>query len=184
VLGHGPEHAPDAPSLDDGLALAARLGLAVQIDVKQRGLEAGIVDALRRHDLLERSFVSTSSLRILAVFAALEPAFPRAFTYPEDRLGVSGSPFIRPVVKPGLAAMRAALPYRLPRWLRAAGASAATLNWSVVTPAVIDACHRAGAAVYAWTVNDPGLVETLGERGIDGIISDDPRIFLGGTTRS
>jgi glycerophosphoryl diester phosphodiesterase len=69
----------------------------------------------------------------------------------------------------------------LPRWLRRAGASAATLNWAVVTPEVIEVCHQRGVAVYAWTVNEPALAITLVESGIDGIISDDPRIIPAGS---
>jgi glycerophosphoryl diester phosphodiesterase len=184
ALAHGPEVAPGSPSLDDGLALAASLRLAVQIDVKDGGLEADVVGSLRRHDLLGRSFVSSCSLAVLAAFAACEPGLPRSFTYPEDRLGISGSRLLRPTLRPGLAVLRALLPRRLPAWLRTAGASAATLNWAVVTPAAIEACHRAGAAVYVWTVNEAALARTLAESNIDGIITDDPRIFPGGTTTS
>ena len=82
--------------------------------------------------------------------------------------------------RPALAVLRALLPRRLPRWLRAAGASAATLNWAVVTPRVVEVCHRLGVAVYVWTVNEPALATTLIESGIDGIISDDPRIIPAG----
>ena len=89
------------------MALAGQLGLAVQLDVKVRGIEAGIVAALGRHGLLERSFVSSYSLPILEAFAAVEPGLPRAFTYPEDRLGVTGAALLRPVVQPGLVALRA-----------------------------------------------------------------------------
>jgi len=184
VIAHGPEVPPDAPRLDDALALAAQLGLAVQLDVKVRGLEAGIVAALGRHGLLERSFVSSYSLPILEAFALAEPRLPRAFTYPEDRLGVTGSRLLSPVVQPALAALRALLPRRLPRFLRTAGASAATLNWAVVTPAVIEVCHRLGVAVFVWTVNEPALATTLVESGIDGIISDDPGIIPAGRSTS
>ena len=177
VLAHGPELPPAAPRLDDALALAARLGLAVQLDVKLRGIEAGVADAVRRNGLLERSFVSSFSLPILAALAAAEPALPRALTYPEDRLGVSENRLLRPVVRSALAAMRALLPRRLPGRLRAAGARAATLNWSVVTPAAVAACHELGVAVYVWTVNDRALATTLVATGIDGIITDDPRIL-------
>ena len=184
VLAHGPELPADAPPLTDGLALVAELGVSVQLDVKVRGLEAGCVDALRAHDLVGRSFVSSYLLPILGAFADLEPALPRSFTYPEDRHNVTGSRVLRPAVRPGLAALRSVLPWRLPRWLRAAGASAATLNWSVVSPAVVSACHRAGAAVYVWTVNEPALANTLVETGIDGIITDDPRILGRDSSRS
>jgi glycerophosphoryl diester phosphodiesterase len=177
VLAHGPSVPPDAPSLDEGLALAARLGVGVQMDVKQPGVEEGVVDALRRSGLLDRSFVSSFSFRTLRAFAALEPQLPRSLTYPEDRLGLTGSRALGHAVRPGLAALRTLLPVRLPRFMRAAGASAVTLHWSVVTPRAIQVCHRAGVAVYVWTVNEPGLVKTLVESGVDGIITDDPRLF-------
>jgi len=177
VLAHGPALPAEAPQLDDALALARRLGLAVQLDLKVRAIEAGVVEALRRRDLLERSFVSSYSLAVLRSFAALAPELPRSLTYPEDRLGVSASRMLRPVVGGGLATLRALLPLRLPARLRAAGAAAATLNWTVVTPAAVAACHAAGAAVYVWTVNDPERARTLVERNIDGIIGDDPRIL-------
>jgi glycerophosphoryl diester phosphodiesterase len=177
VVAHGPDVAAGAPLLDEALELVAALELAVQVDVKVRGLETGVVEALRRHALIDRCFVSSFSLPILAAFAAVEPRLPRAFTYPEDRLGLTGSRVLGPATRPALAALRALLPRRLPRWLRAAGASAATLNWAVVTPEVIEVCHRRRVAVYAWTVNEPALANTLVESGIDGIISDDPRII-------
>jgi glycerophosphoryl diester phosphodiesterase len=177
VLGHGPAAEENAPSLDDALALVHRLGLAVQIDVKLGGYEAAIVTALREHELLSRAFVSTCSLPILHAFAAAEPRLPRSFTYPEDRLGATERRLLRPAVRPGLAVLRALLPIRLPRLLRAAGAQAATLNWSVASSAAVAACHASGAAVYVWTVNEAVLATTLAERGIDGIITDDPRIL-------
>ncbi|HSX21956.1 MAG TPA: glycerophosphodiester phosphodiesterase [Gaiellaceae bacterium] len=181
VLAHGPEIPHDAPSLDDGLALAARLGLAVQLDVKLAGIEAGVVEALGHTDRDPRSFISSFSLPILAAFEALAPELPRSYTYPEDRLGVTSVRLLRPAVRAGLVVLRAALPRRLPAWLRAAGASAATLNWTVVSPAVVSVCHELGVSVYAWTVNDRALAKTLLESGIDGIITDDPGIFAGET---
>ena len=177
VLGHDLPAAPGAATLDEALALVARLGLAVQLDVKVPGLAEGIAGALRRHGLVERSFASSFSSEILAGLARAEPALPLAFTYPDDRLGVSGSRALRPVVRPALAAMRALLPRRLPARLHATGACAATLNWQVVSADVVAACHAIGAAVYVWTVNDRERARRLLEAGADGIITDDPRIL-------
>jgi len=181
VLAHGPEIAPDAPALADGLALAAALGLFVQLDVKVGGLAGDAARAVAEAGLGERSFASSFSPGILAEFRSAAPALPRSFTYPEDRYGVTGRMFLRPFVGPALAALRAALPRRLAGWLRLADAAALTLNWSVVTSAAIDGAHALGAAVLVWTVNDAGLAKTLVESGADAIITDDPRIALGGT---
>jgi glycerophosphoryl diester phosphodiesterase len=70
------------------------------------------------------------------------------------------------------------LPPRLPRWLKATGASAAMLHYIVVSKAAVDRCHASGAAVWVWTVNEPELLERLVAVGVDGVISDDPRLFL------
>ena len=180
-LAHGPEIAPDAPPLADGLALAAALGLFVQVDVKQGGLGVEVARAVADAGLDERSFVSSFSPGILAEFRAAAPGLPRSFTYPEDRYGVTGRPLLRPFVGPALATLRAALPRRLGAWLRRSDAVALTLNWSVITPAAVAGAHALGAAVLAWTVNDAGLAKNLVESGADAIITDDPRIALGGT---
>jgi glycerophosphoryl diester phosphodiesterase len=177
VLAHGPVLPPEAPALDEGLELAASLGLAVQLDVKLPGAEREIAAALRRHALLDRAFVSSFTVATLQAFATEEPALPRSYTYPDDRHGLAGVRALRPVVRAALSALRTALPRRLPAWLRNVDAAAATLNWTVVSPAAVEACHALGAAVYVWTVNDPEVVRTLLETGIDGIITDDPRLL-------
>lgn len=179
LLSHALASPAGAPDLDDALALVARLGLCVQLDVKAPGLEEPLVDALARRGLLERSFVSSCSPPILRTLAAVAPGLPRALGYPEDRFGISGRPLLAPAVDAGLLVLRTLLPRRLPGLLAAARAQAASLAWQVVSPAAIAACHAAGAAAYAWTVNDPQRAKTLVESGIDGIISDDPGILPG-----
>jgi glycerophosphoryl diester phosphodiesterase len=171
------EVAPELPTLDEGLEHLASLPAGVQVDMKAYGHEPAVADAVRRHGLVGRSFVSGVSLKSLARFAREEPRLPRSVTYPEDRLGLTGRRLAAPLVAPGLGAMRRALPYRLERRLRRVGAAGATLNASVVSPLVVERCHALGAAVYAWTVDDPAEVEQLVSAGIDGIITNDPGIF-------
>ena len=182
VLAHGPGVPSDAPALADALARAAELRLAVQLDVKEAGLEHELVAALRAAALVERSFVSSPSPDALRALAALEPGLPRAFTYPDDRYSLSERPLVRPAIAPSLAVLRALLPLRLPRLLAAVTARAATLHAAVVSERLVAGCHRAGIAVLAWTVNDPVLAKSLVERGVDGIITDDPRIVPSGIT--
>jgi len=184
ILGHGPEIPSGAPSLAAALALVAELGLFVQLDVKLLGAHEEIVEALAAARLLDRSFVSSFSLPALAGFAAVAPELPRAFTYPDDRFGVAQRPLFRPFVRPGRAVIQRRLSRRLPAWLAAVNASAATLHWAVVTPAVVAACRSLGAAVYVWTVNDLGVARTLVEMGVDAIITDDPRHVPGGIAES
>jgi glycerophosphoryl diester phosphodiesterase len=175
---------PALPTLDDVLAYSAdRLpGIGLQVDLKQRGIEAGVVEALRRHRVLERAWVSTFEAASLRRVAALEPALPRSYTLPRDRLGIAKRGRLAPLVRAALAAVGASLPRRLPALIRRSAAQAVTLHWSVASAAAIARAHEVGAAVYVWTVDDPRLVKALVEAGADGIITNDPRVFSGLTT--
>jgi glycerophosphoryl diester phosphodiesterase len=180
VLAHSPDagDGADVPTLDEALAFVADRRLGVQIDLKGVGHERAIVDAVRRHGLLDRSFASTASVASLLALRAAEPKLRRALTYPEDRYGLTAHRALRPAVRPTLAGLQRLLPPRLPRWLRRVGASAATLNWTVVSRAAIRRCHALGVAVFVWTVDDRVLAERLSQLGADGIITNDPRIFV------
>jgi glycerophosphoryl diester phosphodiesterase len=171
--------APNLPTLDEALAycVAELPETGLQLDLKRRGIERAVVDALRRHGVVERSWVSGFDAAALRLLADLEPDLPRAFTLPRDRLGISRRGPLAPFVRGGLAAVGASLPRRLPWLLRAARAHAATLHYSVCSPAAVARAHELGAAVYAWTVDDPRLAQRLVDAGVDGIITNDPRIF-------
>lgn len=171
--------APDLPTLDEALAFCAhRLpGVGLQLDLKRRGIEAATVEAVRRHGVLDRSWVSTFDARSLRRLAELEPELPRSYTLPRDRFGISKHGPLAPVVRGALGSIGASLPRRLPALLARARAVAATLHHSIASRAAIDSAHELDAAVYVWTVDDPRLAERLVRDGVDGIITNDPRIF-------
>ena len=171
--------APDLPTLDEALAFCAeRLpGIGLQLDLKRLGIEAATVEAVRRHGVLDRSWVSTFDARSLRCLAELEPELPRSYTTPRDRFGVSKRGPLAPLVRGALGSIGASLPRRLPLLLARARAVAATLHYSVASRAAIERAHEVDAAVYVWTVDDPRLAERLVRDGADGIITNDPRIF-------
>jgi glycerophosphoryl diester phosphodiesterase len=171
--------APDLPTLDEALAFCAdRLpGIGLQIDLKRLGTEAATVEAVRRHGVLDRSWISTFEARSLRRLAELEPELPRSYTLPRDRFGISKRGPLAPVVRAALGSLGASLPRRLPVLLARARAGAATLHHSIASRAAIDSAHEVDAAVYVWTVDDPRLAERLVRDGADGIITNDPRIF-------
>jgi glycerophosphoryl diester phosphodiesterase len=37
--------------------------------------------------------------------------------------------------------------------------------------------HREGGQVYVWTVDDPGKIARFESMGVDGVITNDPRLF-------
>jgi glycerophosphoryl diester phosphodiesterase len=171
--------APDLPTLDEALAFCAdRLpGIGLQLDLKRLGIEAAALEAVRRHGVLERSWVSTFDARSLRRLADLEPDLARSYTLPRDRFGVAKRGPLAPFVRAGLGSIGASLPRRLPVLLARARATAATLHYSIASREAIDRAHELGAAVYVWTVDDPRLAERLVQDGADGIITNDPRIF-------
>jgi glycerophosphoryl diester phosphodiesterase len=175
TLAHSETEVPHAPaSLDDALEFLAGSTAGAHVDLKLGGLERSVVDAVRRHGLERRALVSAAHARWLRAVAAAGPELALAIGYPRDRYGVSRRRWPGPAVSAASAAARAAMPLRVPSLLRLAHANVVSLHHGLVTRAVVDAAHRCGAPVLAWTVNEPGLVERLDAAGIDGIISDDP----------
>jgi glycerophosphoryl diester phosphodiesterase len=171
--------APNLPTFDEALAhLAERFPQTVlQVDLKQRGVEEGVVAALNRHGVLERSWISGEDAASLRRVAALEPNVARSYTLPRDRLRISKRGPLAPAMRGALSSVGASLPRRLPALLERAQAVATTLHYSVASPEAIRVAHEAGAAVYVWTVDDAGLAQRLIDAGADGIITNDPRIF-------
>lgn len=49
---------------------------------------------------------------------------------------------------------------------------------NVVSPALVEAAHRAGVAVHVWTIDDVAEMEELVGLGVDGIMSDRPSLLV------
>ena len=169
VLAHSPEELPPEPAtLDDALAFLAPTGRGIHVDLKTPGTEAAIAQALRRHDVVGCSLVSSfrpASLRALA----LEEDLGRGLTYPDDRHGISTRRLLAGLLRPGLAVMRT--------MLAGAQATAAVLHVQVVSGTVVARCHALGIPVLAWTAVSAKQVSALHRLGVDAVIVDDPRIF-------
>ena len=171
--------APQLPTLDDALGFLAEQDPAVgiHVDLKWYGYEAPAVEALRRHGVAGRTILSSFHPSSLLAVARLEPTLVRGLTYPWDRHGLSGRRLLAPVILGGLVAVRRTLPLRIGRLLEGAEASVAILHHMVVTRAVVARCHLRDAAVFAWTVDSRALLRRLARAGVDGVITNDPRIF-------
>ena len=74
--------------------------------------------------------------------------------------------------------MRASVPVRLERFLRRSGASALMLQHRLVTDVTVTRAHQLGVPVLAWTVDNPHDLERVVAAGVDGVITNDPQIFV------
>jgi glycerophosphoryl diester phosphodiesterase len=170
--------APELPTFDEALELLEGFdSVGIQVDLKGSGFEAAVARAIRRHGLLERSVVSTFYPPSLLELARVEPEVARGLTYPVDRYGLAQRRLLFPVAVATASAMRRTLPRRIERMLGRVGAAAAMLHFSVVSAAVVERAHAHGAAVFAWTVDDERLLARMVAAGVDGVITNDPRIF-------
>jgi len=178
-LGHSELEIPaDAIDLDSALEFLREHRLGVHLDVKLPGYEANVVAALRRHGLEDRAVVSTAFAVTSRRLARLAPELPRAIGYPRDRYGVSRIAWPQRLTMAGAAALRLAMPARVPLLLRVGRANVLSLHHALCSRTAVATAHRLGAPVLAWTVNDPATVRRLAAIGVDGIVSDDPGMAL------
>ena len=164
--------------LSEVLALLAPHPIGLHIDVKQPGYEAAVLEAVDAQGLRGRVVVSSAVGSVLRVVAAIAPDVPRAIGYPHDRHQISRIHWPRAVTRPAAAALRSVMPARIPPLLRTSRATVLALHHTLCSRAAVEAAHRRGAPVLAWTANDPELVRALAERGVDAIVSDDPKSAL------
>jgi glycerophosphoryl diester phosphodiesterase len=174
----GTPRAEEPPTLDDALAYLAGQGIGVHIDLKHDGIEAEVARAVRTHDLAERAVVSSTRVAALRRLEQADPSLARAISYPHDRYGAAGLPWPRPVVSSAAACLRPAMRVRLPPLLAATRAQALSVRHELVGRSLVEATHGRGAALIAWTVNDPDAVRRLAAAGVDAIVSDDPGMAL------
>jgi glycerophosphoryl diester phosphodiesterase len=178
VVTHDPPAGADGlPTLDDVLSLLAGSAAGVHLDLKSQRAERPVADALRRHGLVERTVVSSFRRPTLLAMHAAEPGLRLGRTYPQDRTGLTKRPVFHPPARAIVRVLRRTLPRYLPRLLAGSNATAAVLYWEVVTEAAVERCHELGAPVLVWTVDDAALLPWLDRIGVDGVITNDPRIF-------
>jgi glycerophosphoryl diester phosphodiesterase len=168
----------DELSLDDALALLVPEGIGLHVDVKLPGYERDVLAAIDRHRARDRTLVSTAFAVTARRFAALAPDLRVAIGYPRDRYGISSVRWPRAAQRGGARALRSAMPLRIPLLLRWSRAGTLSLHHALCSRAAVAAAHRSGAAVLAWTANEPALVRRLSAAGVDGIVSDDPEMAL------
>lgn len=169
---------PELPTLDEALAFFAdeATDVGVHADLKSPAAALALDAALTRLGLAERAVVSSTHFGVLRQLAGAGSHARTALTFPRS-VGISEDGRLSPVVRVGLAGLRTAVPAIVGPLLRGARTSVLSLHRSVVSAAAVRAAHRRGAAVIAWTVDDPDELARVEAAGVDAVVTNDPAIF-------
>ena len=181
VVAHSIEEiVPETPTLEQTLRFfvdeATDIGLHLDLKLTQR--EHEVIEALRGFDLAGRSFVSSVYISTARAIAALDGELRTGFTVPRSILGLTEHGRGAPVARAGLWALRLVTPPLIRPLLALTRASAVVIHHTVVTAASVRAAHAHGAAVIAWTVDEPDELARVDEAGVDAVVTNDPRIFV------
>jgi glycerophosphoryl diester phosphodiesterase len=182
VLCHDYEHLAKGPvpTFEEGLdhLTGATFGeVDLDVDLKTRGYELRVIEALRQRGLLDRTIVSTHHLESIDRIRAAEPGVKLGWSVPNVKRDYTDSPLL---VVPALIALQVAkliLPRRAARVIRAGRCDALMAHWRLVTPRLVRSVHEAGGELYVWTVDREPAIRRLEAMGVDGIITNDPRLF-------
>ena len=159
------------------LAGEAFAGVELDVDVKIPGYELRVVQALRERGLVARTLVSGMFTDALARIRAAEPALRLGWSVPRVRRDYTTDMLTAIPALAILTGYRAMLPGRARRALREGRFDAIMAHWRVVTRALVRAVREGGGELYVWTVDDAARIAKLTAMGVDGIITNDPRLF-------
>jgi glycerophosphoryl diester phosphodiesterase len=181
VLAHDPVDAASREplTLEEGLdhfAGEAYAEVELDVDLKVPGYEREVAEALAERDLLDRSLVSSTYMRSLDTLGEAMPGVRRGWSIPRAKRDWTRSPFGPPVY--GLLLLwRRLLPRQVARLIRAGRIEAVMSHFLLVSPQLVRAVHACGGEVYVWTVDEAKRIELLDSMGVDGVITNDPRLF-------
>jgi glycerophosphoryl diester phosphodiesterase len=153
--------------------------IEIDVDVKLPGYELRVLEALRDFELLPRTLLSGMFQEGLARIRAAEPTLRLGWSVPRVRRDYTTDMLTAIPALAILSGYRYTLPRRAYAALKAGRYDAIMAHWRVVTPALVRAVAAGGGELYAWTVDDARMIAKLTEMGVDGIITNDPRLFDG-----
>jgi glycerophosphoryl diester phosphodiesterase len=182
LLAHDYEalRASEPLTLQEGLehlAGSAYEGIELDVDVKIPGYGVRVVQALREYGLIERSLISGTFPDELDAMRDVEPGLRVGWSVPRARRDYTEDLLTMVPALAMLTGYRAWLPRRARAELRSGRFDAIMAHWRLVTPALVRAVAEGGGELYVWTVDDAALMTKLTAMGVDGIITNDPRLF-------
>ncbi len=141
----------NASCLDDVLARYASRAF-LDIELKVSGLEAQVVELLRRFPPRRGYFISSFLPEVVEALYRADQSLPLGLICDTRR--------------------------QLAGWT-SLPIGALFLQRGLVAAAVVDALHAAGKQVFVWTVNREHEMRQFAALGVDGLISDDTALLAG-----
>jgi glycerophosphoryl diester phosphodiesterase len=151
----------------------------IDLDIKLPGREEEFVDALRERGLIDRAMISTMEMHTLKRVLELEPNLRRGWTYPKTSRDWTKRPWAKPALRAALYGMRLQLPGLAAEKLPKFDVFAMWVYHPLISPKLAAICKRAGVELIAWTVDDERRMRKLVDMGVDGLVSNDPRLYAG-----
>ena len=148
-------------------------------DLKLPGREAELAGALAGHGLLDRGMVSTMEVSSIVKLRKLEPDLRIGWTVPKTRRDWTQYRWAGPAIVAGLMTIRRRMPKIVATRAPELGVNSIWAYQRLITKKLVAATHDAGLELVAWTVDEPERITQLAEMGVDGIVSNDPRLFKG-----
>lgn len=149
----------------------------IDLDIKICGREDEIVQAVRSRGLSERTMTSGTEIPTIRMLGELAPELSRGWTIPRVTRDWTKSRLGKPLVLAGMATLRARLPRRVRQEAPLLGVEAIWVHHGLASRALAAAAHDSGCMLVAWTVDDASRMRVLAEMGVDGICTNDPRLF-------
>jgi glycerophosphoryl diester phosphodiesterase len=138
-------------------------GVELNVDLKHAGIEAELLAALRHAQVIQRTLISSQVPPVLGRIRELDPGV---------RTGIS------------IGGRIARVSRRWNDWRTQVLAGLADQQWDALMAQhrLIDAhllreVTSRGALLYAWTVNERGVIDALRGLGVHGVSTADPRLF-------
>jgi glycerophosphoryl diester phosphodiesterase len=161
----------------DAFCVPPLTGVKFDLDIKIPGREDEIIEAIRSRDLTTRAMTSGTELPTLRYLSESAPEICRGWTVPRVTRDWTKSRTAKPLVVAGMAAYRARLPGMVRRDAQRLGVEFIWTYHGLITPALANAAHDVGCNLIAWTVDNIERMRSLAAMGVDGICTNDPRLF-------
>jgi len=143
------------PTLDEVLTAFPQMKFNIEIKQVEPSIAASLCEALRAHDLTDRTLVASFHPTAMNEFRAACPEVATSMV--EDE------------IRPFFILNTVFLAFQVPEY---------SGSLHVLTPRFVRGAHGNNVAVHPWTIDDPADMARFLDMGVDGIITDRPDLMI------